>query len=134
MFRKLQCVSLIKKVLYMNIEEFRDYCLSKKYVTESFPFDEKTLVFKVANKMFALSGLEYQPAAVNLKCDPERAIELREEFSDIIAGFHMSKVHWNTIAIEGGLTHDFIKELVDHSYDLVVKGLPKKLQRELGFI
>lgn len=118
----------------MNIEEFRDFCLSKKYVTESFPFDEKTLVFKVANKMFALSGLEHQPATVNLKCDPERAIELREEYADIIAGFHMSKVHWNTIAIEGGLTHDFIKELVDHSYALVVKGLTKKLQRELGFI
>ena len=118
----------------MNIEEFRDYCLSKKYVTECFPFDEHTLVFKVANKMFALSGLEHQPATVNLKCDPEKSIELREEYNDIIEGFHMSKKHWNTIIIEGGLSNDFIKELINHSYDLVVKGLTKKLQKELGFI
>jgi len=118
----------------MNIEEFRDYCLSKKYVTECFPFDEHTLVFKVANKMFALSGLEHKPATVNLKCDPEKSIELREEYSDIIEGFHMSKKHWNTIIIEGGLSNDFIKELINHSYDLVVKGLTKKLQKELGFI
>jgi len=118
----------------MNIEEFRDYCLSKKYVTENFPFDNVTLVFKVANKMFALSGLEHHPATVNLKCDPERAIELREEYTDIISGFHMSKVHWNTVTIEGGLPHDFIKELVDHSYELVVKGMTKKLQKELGFL
>lgn len=118
----------------MNIEEFRDYCLSKKYVTECFPFDEKTLVFKVAEKMFALSGLEHQPSAVNLKCDPEKSIELRERFSDIIEGFHMSKKHWNTIVIEGGLKNDFIKELIDHSYDLVVKGMTKKRQKELGFL
>ena len=117
----------------MNIEEFRNYCLAKKFVTESFPFDAQTLVFKVANKMFALSGLEHQPSTVNLKCDPERAIELREEFSDIIPGFHMSKKHWNTITIEGNIPNDFIIELIDHSYDLVVKGMPKKLQKELGF-
>ena len=118
----------------MNIEEFRDYCLSKKYVTESFPFDEQTLVFKVANKMFALSGLEHQPSTVNLKCNPERAIELRDEFSDIIPGFHMSKKHWNTITIEGDISNILILELIDHSYELVVKGLTKKLQKELGFI
>ncbi|WP_372795098.1 MmcQ/YjbR family DNA-binding protein [Lutibacter sp.] len=118
----------------MNIEEFRDYCLSKKYVTECFPFDNVTLVFKVANKMFALSGLENQPATVNLKCDPERAIELREEYSDIIEGFHMNKKLWNTITIESGLSNDLIKELIDHSYDLVVKGMTKKLQKELGFL
>ncbi len=74
----------------MNIEAFRDYCLSKKYVTESFPFDEKTLVFKVAGKMFALAGLEYQSSTVNLKCNPEKSIELREQYNDIIEGFHMS--------------------------------------------
>ena len=118
----------------MNIEEFRVYCLSKKYVTESFPFDEQTLVFKVANKMFALSGLEHKPSTVNLKCNPERAIELRDEFSDIIPGFHMSKKHWNTITIEGGISNNLILELIDHSYELVVKGLTKKLQKELGFI
>lgn len=118
----------------MNIEEFRDYCLSKKYVTESFPFDNTTLVFKVAEKMFALSGLEHQPTTVNLKCDPERAIELRGEFDDVIAGFHMSKKHWNTITIEGNISNEMIKELIDHSYDLVVKGMTKKKQKELGFI
>ena len=81
----------------MNIEEFREYCLSKKYVTECFPFDNVTIVFKVANKMFALSGLEHHPSTVNLKCDPEKSIELRDQYSDIIEGFHMSKIHWNTI-------------------------------------
>jgi predicted DNA-binding protein (MmcQ/YjbR family) len=118
----------------MNIEEFRDYCLSKKYVTESFPFNEKTLVFKVADKMFALSGLEHIPATVNLKCNPEKSLELREQYSEVIEAFHMSKIHWNTITIEGGLTNDFIKELIDHSYDLVVRGMTKKKQRELGFL
>ena len=118
----------------MNIEEFRDYCLSKKYVTECFPFDEKTLVFKVADKMFALSGLENQPSKVNLKCDPEKAIELRAEYSDIIEGFHMSKKHWNTITIEGNISNKFLKELIDHSYNLVVKGMTNEKQRELGFL
>lgn len=118
----------------MNIEEFRDYCLSKKYVTECFPFDETTLVFKVAEKMFALSGLEQQPTKVNLKCDPERSIELRSEFDDIIEGYHMSKKHWNTITIQGNISNKLIIELIDHSYDLVVKGMTKKKQKELGFL
>jgi predicted DNA-binding protein (MmcQ/YjbR family) len=118
----------------MNIEEFREYCLSKKYVTECFPFDNVTIVFKVANKMFALSGLEHHPSTVNLKCDPEKSIELRDQYSDIIEGFHMSKIHWNTITIEGGLSNQFIKDLIDHSYEIVVKGMTKKQQKELGFI
>jgi len=118
----------------MNIEQFRNYCLYKKYVTESFPFDEVTLVFKVANKMFALSGLEHHPSTVNLKCDPEKAIELRAQYSDVIEGFHMSKKHWNTIIIEGNLSNKLIEELIDHSYNLVVNGLTKKLQKELGFL
>ena len=118
----------------MNIEEFIEYCLSKKYVTECFPFDNVTIVFKVANKMFALSGLEHHPSTVNLKCDPEKSIELRDQYSDIIEGFHMSKIHWNTITIEGGLSNQFIKDLIDHSYEIVVKGMTKKQQKELGFI
>ena len=118
----------------MNIEEFRNYCLSKKYVTESFPFDESTLVFKVAEKMFALTGLEHQPPRVNLKCDPERALELRETYSDITAGYHMSKKHWNTIIIDGNVPNKLVTELIDHSYKLVVQGLPKKQQKELGFL
>lgn len=114
----------------MNIEEFRQYCISKKGVTEEFPFDVQTLVFKVMGKMFALSGLERVPSQVNLKCDPERAIELREEHDGtIIAGYHMSKVHWNTLMIEQ-LPPKLILELVDHSYDLVVSKFTKKLKAE----
>lgn len=112
----------------MNIEQIREYCISKKNVTEEFPFDETTLVFKVMGKMFALSGLERQPPAVNLKCNPERAIELREEYDGtILPGYHMSKKHWNTVEIIN-LPQEFIMELIDHSYDLVVKSLPKKFR------
>lgn len=115
----------------MNIEEFRTYCLKKKCVTEHFPFDEVTLVFKVCNKMFALSGLENQPPKINLKCDPERAILLREEYDGIIMpGFHMNKKHWNTVDISN-LPQKFIEEMIDDSYDLIVKGLPKKTREEL---
>lgn len=117
----------------MNIEEFRDYCLSKNHVAESFPFDEETLVFKVAGKMFALAGLEYHPATVSLKCDPEKSLELREEYDEITPGYHMNKMHWNTVIIDGNLSHKLIKELIDDSYNLVVKGLPKKQQEEIGF-
>ncbi|MCB0466550.1 MAG: MmcQ/YjbR family DNA-binding protein [Aequorivita sp.] len=116
----------------MNIEQFRDYCLLKKGVSESFPFDEKTLVFKVMGKMFALTGLEYNPAQANLKCDPERSIELREEYDGLIRpGYHMSKVHWNTVELERNLPNKLVMELIDHSYNLVVKSLTKKLQAEL---
>ena len=114
----------------MNIEEFRTYCLSKKGVTEEFPFDEQTLVFKVLGKMFALSGLERQPPQVNLKCNPERSIELREEFDGLIyGGYHMNKKLWNTLEINN-LPQQLIFELIDHSYELVVKGLPKKLRED----
>ncbi|MBK5212547.1 MAG: MmcQ/YjbR family DNA-binding protein [Flavobacteriaceae bacterium] len=117
----------------MNIEQFRDYCLSKKGVAESFPFDEQTLVFKVMGKMFALTGLEYNPAQANLKCNPERAIELREEYDGLIKpGYHISKIHWNTVELEKNIPHELILELIDHSYDLVVKSLTKKLQAELA--
>lgn len=116
----------------MNVEQYRDYCLSKKGVTEHFPFDETTLVFKVMNKMFALCGLNRIPFGVNLKCDPDWAIELREEYDGtIIPGWHMSKKHWNTVEPNGNLSDDFFKELIDHSYDLVVNSLTKKLKQEL---
>jgi predicted DNA-binding protein (MmcQ/YjbR family) len=104
----------------MNLETFYEYCLSKKGTTEHFPFDEDTLVFKVGGKMFAL-----------LKCDPERAQELRAEYEEIKPGFHMSKVHWNTIALNGNLPVKFVKELIDHSYELVFKSLTKKIQNEI---
>jgi len=110
----------------MNIEEIRTYCLAKKGVTEEFPFDERTLVFKVLGKMFALSGLERFPPQVNLKCDPERAIELREEYDGLIyGGYHMNKRLWNTLEIKN-LPPKLIYKLIDHSYDLVVAKMPKK--------
>ncbi len=116
----------------MNIEEFRDYCLRKKGVEETFPFDEVTLVFKVMGKMFALIGLDSDHFSVNLKCDPERAIELRESHPEIQPGWHMSKKHWNTVSFEGALDDDFLLELIDHSYDLVVAKLPKKVREALS--
>jgi predicted DNA-binding protein (MmcQ/YjbR family) len=116
----------------MNIETFRDYCLAKKGVEETFPFDEVTLVFKVMGKMFALTGLDSEEFTVNLKCDPDLAIELREQHpEDVLAGWHMSKKHWNTIHFESGLDDVFLKKMIDHSYDLVVKGLPKKVRETL---
>ncbi|NNM17586.1 MAG: MmcQ/YjbR family DNA-binding protein [Croceitalea sp.] len=112
----------------MNIEEFRNYCMAKKGVTEGFPFDGETLVFKVLGKMFALAPLERRPSQVNLKCEPERAISLREEYDGIIfPGYHMSKVHWNTLYLDQ-LNPALLKELIDHSYDLVFSKLPKKLK------
>ena len=112
----------------MNIEEFRAYCITKKGITEEFPFDEYTLVFKVMGKMFALAPLERLPSQVNLKCDPERAVELRETHVGVITpGYHMSKTHWNTLFLEN-LPHALIIELVDHSYDLVVSKFTKKLK------
>lgn len=118
----------------MNLDTFYEYCLSKKGTTEHFPFDEDTLVFKVGGKIFALSSLsnwEKNEAAVNLKCDPDRAQELRAEYEEIKPGFHMSKVHWNTIALNGNLPAKMVKELIDHSYDLVFKSLTKKIQNEI---
>ena len=114
----------------MNIEEYRDYCLSKKGVTESFPFDEATLVFKVMNKMFALTGVE-SFEFVNLKCDPEKAIEFREEYNGILPGYHMSKKHWNSVYLSKDVSDKLIYQLIDDSYDLIVSSLTKKLQREL---
>ena len=94
----------------MNIEEYREYCISKKGVTEEFPFDDVTLVFKVMGKAFALCGLDEIDPRVNLKCDPERAIELREEYEDIIPGWHMNKKHWNTVSIAEDVTTKLFKE------------------------
>ena len=118
----------------MNLETYYEYCLSKKGVTEHFPFDEDTLVFKVGGKMFALSSLsqwENGQPSVNLKCDPERAEELRAEYDDIQPGFHMSKSHWNTISINASVSDALVKELIDDSYELVFKSLTKKLQSEI---
>ena len=118
----------------MHIEEFRDYCLSKPGVEETFPFGPETLVFKVMGKMFALTGLENIEFKVNLKCDPDRAVELRDMHHEITPGWHMSKKHWNTVEFETGLEHEFLLELINHSYDMVVEGLPNKLKEELANI
>ncbi len=114
----------------MNIEDYRAYCISKKGVTESFPFDETTLVFKVMNKMFALTGIE-EFAYVNLKCEPEKAIELREEYQGVTPGYHMSKVHWNSVSTKGDISDKLIYKWIDDSYNLIVSSLTKKLQKEL---
>jgi len=114
----------------MNIEQFREYCLQKKAVTEGFPFDENILVFKVAGKMFALTSLSSEEFRVNLKCNPEKAIELRESYENITAGYHMSKKHWNTVVLNNSISDNFFIELVDHSYNLVVKGLTKKVKEQ----
>lgn len=115
----------------MNIEELRDYCLQKPGVTESFPFGEDTLVFKVGEKIFLLSGLE-DGQHFNAKCDPERAVELREQYAEVQPGYHMNKTHWNTVNMAGSLTNKQLRDLVDHSYELVLKSLPKKIQAEIS--
>ena len=109
----------------MNIEEYREYCISKPGVTESFPFDEVVLVFKVMNKMFALADVD-EFHSINLKCDPERAITLREEYEAVTPGYHMNKKHWNTVLNNSDVPDKMMKELIDDSYNLIVASLPKK--------
>lgn len=118
----------------MTIQDYYDYCLNKKGVTEHFPFDEDTLVFKVGGKMFALSSLtqwEKNEPSINLKCDPEKALELRAEYDGIQPGYHMSKVHWNTVTVNSDVPARLLRELIDESYELVFKSLTKKLQAEI---
>ncbi|HEY8929676.1 MAG TPA: MmcQ/YjbR family DNA-binding protein [Mucilaginibacter sp.] len=115
----------------MNIEELREYCLQKPAVTEGLPFGEDTLVFKVAGKMFLLIGMS-EADRFNVKCDPELAVELREKYTEVQPGYHMNKKMWNTVYMTGSLTQKQLREMIDHSYDEVVKGLPKKIQTELA--
>lgn len=114
----------------MKLEQFRKYCLSKKGVTESFPFGDSTLVFKVTDKIFAITSFE-NPLSVNLKCDPEQAIDLRERYEEVQPGYHMNKKHWNTVNFEGKISDKELIKLIDHSYELVVNSLSKKLRKEL---
>ena len=114
----------------MNIEEYRDYCLAMPGVTEHFPFDETTLVFKVMGKMFALSGIDMFES-FNAKATPEDCIELREVYSGIRPGYHMNKKHWNTINLDGSVPDKLMYNLIQDSYDLVAAGLTKKLKAEL---
>ena len=123
-------LSLISYLNKMNLEELREYCLSLPHVTEDMPFGEDILVFRICNRIFVLTSLESVPLRVSLKCDPERAIELREQYPDkIIAGYHLNKKHWNTVLLEG-LPPALIKEMIQHSYDQVLAKVPKK-EREM---
>jgi predicted DNA-binding protein (MmcQ/YjbR family) len=114
----------------MNIEEFRDYCLLKAGVTEETPFGDDTLVFKVGGKIFALTSISRYDS-INLKCDPERAVQLREEFDYVLPGYHMNKKHWNTVVIGSGVSAFQLREWTDHSYELVRASLPKVRREEL---
>ena len=116
----------------MDIESLRTYCLKKKGVEEDFPFGETTLVFKVMGKMFLLTSLNEDVFSFNAKCDPEKAIELRERYDAIQPGYHMNKKHWNTITVDGRLSQQLLKEMIDDSYNLVVDSLPKKVKDELN--
>lgn len=113
----------------MNLEQFRNYCLSKKAATEDLPFDETTLAFRIGNKIFAITDLERLPFRVNLKCDPERAVEMRERYDCVTPGYHMNKKHWNSIEPDSDLPDEILIELIDHSYDLVFSSL-KKSERD----
>jgi predicted DNA-binding protein (MmcQ/YjbR family) len=115
----------------VNIEFFREYCLSKPCVTESTPFGEDVLVFKVGEKMFALVALDEVPATANLKCDPDLALELRDRYEQVRPGYHMNKKHWNTVEIDTGIPESELRSMIDNSYDLVVKSLSKAMRAKL---
>ena len=115
----------------MHVDAFREYCLAKPGATEDMPFGEGHLVFKVGGKMFALVGLEEIPATANLKCDPDRALELRDRYEEVRAGYHMNKKHWNTVEIAAGIPEKELRTMIDHSYELVVRGLPKAARAKL---
>lgn len=121
----------VQTAVKMNIEEIRQYCLCKKGVTEGLPFGPNTLVFKVMNKMFALVPLEATPASVNLKCDPELALELRAQYPAVQPGYHMNKQHWNTVSVDGSFGDAQLREWIDNSYSLIVASLKKADQEKL---
>lgn len=115
----------------MDIEEIRLYCLSKKGVTESLPFDETSPVYKVMNKIFLIMNLN-PPFSINVKCDPDEAVELREKYEAVLPGYHMNKQHWNTILLNSGIPGKLVSEWIDNSYNLIVSSLPKKLKSEIA--
>src|SRR5678815_1864690 len=109
----------------MHVDAFREYCLKKPGVTEGTPFGPEHVVFKVGGKMFALLAFEEVPPTANLKCDPDRALDLRDRYEEVRAGYHMNKRHWNTVEIESGIPDIELRKMIDHSYELVLKKLPK---------
>jgi len=116
----------------VNLEELREYCLTKPGVTEGLPFGEDTLVFKVAEKLFVLTSIS-MGNQFNVKCDPELAIELRERHPEVTPGYHMNKKLWNTVRMDGNLSHRQLLDMIDHSYEQVVKGMPKKMQEQINY-
>jgi predicted DNA-binding protein (MmcQ/YjbR family) len=116
----------------MDLAQFREYCLSKPCTTEGTPFGPDVLVFKISGKMFALAALDEVPTTVNLKCDPDLALELRDRYEQVTPGYHMNKKHWNTVGIEGGIPDPELRKMIDHSYDLVAKGLLRKPRAKLA--
>jgi predicted DNA-binding protein (MmcQ/YjbR family) len=116
----------------VQVDAFRDYCLRKAGVSESTPFGEEHLVFKVGAKMFALLTLEEVPPTANLKCDPDRALELRDRYEEVRPGYHMNKKHWNTVELVGAIPEAELREMIDHSYELVVASLPKSARAALA--
>jgi predicted DNA-binding protein (MmcQ/YjbR family) len=114
----------------MDLAKFREYCLSRAQATEGTPFGPEVVVFKVGGKMFALASLDEVPATANLKCDPDLALDLRDRYEQVRPGYHMNKKHWNTVEIEGGIPDAELRRMIDHSYDLVVKSLPKAATRK----
>ena len=116
----------------MQADAFREYCLSKAGVSEGSPFGEDHLVFKVGGKMFALLALDEIPPAANLKCDPDRALELRDRYEEVTPGYHMSKKHWNTVQLVGRIPDAEIRQMIDQSYELVVQGLPRAQRERLS--
>src|SRR6266403_1938814 len=115
----------------MDLEQFREYCLKKHGVTEGTPFGEDVLVFKIGGKMFALAALDEVPSTVNLKCDPDLALELRDRYEQVRPGYHMNKRHWNTVEIDSGIPEAELRKMIEHSYDLVVRALPKAQRDQL---
>ncbi len=115
----------------MDLAQFREYCLSKPRATEGTPFGPDVLVFKVRGKMFALAALEEVPTTVNLKCDPDLALELRDRYEQIQPGYHMNKKHWNTVEIDSEIPDAEVRKMIDHSYELVTKSLSKAERKKL---
>jgi predicted DNA-binding protein (MmcQ/YjbR family) len=116
----------------MDLAQFREYCLSKPRATEGTPFGPDVLVFKVAGKMFALAALDEMPTTVNLKCDPDWALDLRDRYEQVRPGYHMNKKHWNTVEIDSGIPANELRKMIDHSYELVAVSLPKARRVKLS--
>src|SRR5256885_4057329 len=114
----------------MDLAKFREYCLSKPQATEGTPFGPEVVVFKVGGKMFALASLDEVPVTANLKCDPDLALDLRDRYEQVRPGYHMNKKHWNTVEIESGIPDAELRKMVDHSYELVVKSLPRATRKK----